>query len=186
MFYDFFCSDPKPDPDPENLTRSGQKVRNRLDPQHLGGQLLIKGEKPLYLPRKSTTGTHTLPFTIFDLVHMQVILSDLLYRWTAVYPNSFYLVRVPVTALPIKRTNSLLPRTWLPFHTFFLHVHHAFYYYSPITTWLARNVSSLQLSTHQEFQGHSVWILWGSSLCFQLNFFSCSKWIQCWAGGAWK
>ena len=104
MFYDFFCSDPKPDPDPENLTGSGQKVRNRLDPQHLGGQLLIKGEKPLYLPRKSTTGTHTLPFTIFDLVHMQVILSNLLYRWTAVYPNSFYLVRVPVTALPIKRT----------------------------------------------------------------------------------
>ena len=31
----------------------------------------------------------SLPFPIVDLVHVQVILSDLRYRWTAVYPNSF-------------------------------------------------------------------------------------------------
>ena len=101
-------------------------------------------EKPHCLPRNrrlprlpiifvwgEKTPLFALPFPIFDLVHMQVILSNFWYRWTAVYPNSFY----PVTALPIKRTavtrTACYPVTWLPVHTLFLHVHHAFYYYSP-------------------------------------------------------
>ena len=61
-------------------------------------------EKPLYLFRKSLPQLPincvgekpcflSLPFPIFDLVHVQVILA-------AVYPYSFY----PVITLPIKRT----------------------------------------------------------------------------------
>ena len=52
-----------------------------------GYLVLFVGGKKVLLP---------LPFPIFDLVHVQFI-CFFRYRWTAVYPNSFY----PVTVLPI-------------------------------------------------------------------------------------
>ena len=55
-----------------------------------GYLVLFVGGKKVLLP---------LPFPIFDLVHMQFI-CFFRYRWTAVYPNSFY----PETGLPVKIT----------------------------------------------------------------------------------
>ena len=52
-----------------------------------------------------------LPFLIFDLGHVQYI-CFFQYRWTAIYPNSFY----PVTGLPVKRT--AVTRPLVPVHTF--------------------------------------------------------------------
>ena len=61
-----------------------------------------------------------LPFPIFDLVHVKVILSDFLYRWTAFTGNFFTGKRTAFT-----RT-AYYPVIWLPGQTLYPHVHRAY------------------------------------------------------------
>ena len=71
----------------ESTNKKPLNCSDKTNPVYL---VLFVGEHVSFAP--------PLPY-IFDLVQMQFI-CFFWYRWTAVYPNSFY----PVTGLPIKRT----------------------------------------------------------------------------------